>query len=159
VTVAVLVSNRPEWVEHGLESARRVADKVVFRFHDSGEFVDVLNDALVEASRYEPVCLKVDDHDEYPDDHKDILRYWEPGITVWGEARRFNCVGHELPARSTLCSSAFPTTLTLEADKTGMVWKSVVGQTRVIDVQTEVRKRVCVLEWGWNEPPRKICPH
>lgn len=159
MTVAVLVSNRPEWVDHGLESAHRVADKVVFRFHESGTFADVFNDALAEASQYADVCLKVDDHDVYPDDHASILEFWVPGVTVWGKARRFTCEGRELKPRATMCSSAIPTNLTLEADESGRLWKSLLRTTRPVKTWTGVEKRLCRGEWGWDAPLGEVCPH
>lgn len=157
--VAVLVSNRPDWVDHGLESADRIADQTVFRFHDTGAFVDVFNDALAEAATLAPVCLKVDDHDVYPDDHATILKYWTPEHTVWGKARRFTCDGRELKPRATMCSSALPTSLTLQASPSGRLWRSLYNQTVFTKTVTGVRKRVCSADWNWDAPIGKVCAH
>jgi len=159
MTVAVLVSNRPEWVEHGLESAHRISDHVVYRFHSSGEFVDVFNEALREAATFSDVCLKVDDHDVYPDHHSNILDRWEPGVTVWGKARRVTCQGEELKPRATMCSSAIPTNIRLEADNTGRISRSLLDQTPLIKVVTQVVKRLCRADWGWDIPLGEVCPH
>ena len=159
MTVAVLVTNRPEWINHGMESAHRVADDVVYRFHDTGTFAEVVNDALAEAATFAPVCLKVDDHDIYPDDHADILNQWKPGHTVWGRARRYLCDGTELKRRSSMCSSAIPTDLTLYGDETGMLWRSLWDQTILIPVITGVEKRICSADWGWNSETKYRCPH
>jgi hypothetical protein len=154
-----MVSRRPDWFDHGMASARRVADVVVSRFHDSGSFADVLNDALTEARTLAPVALKVDDHDTYPDDHAAILDAWEPGVTLWGIASWVDCAGTEVGRRRSLCASAIPTDLTVTADHTGAVTASVMFTTRAVEVETGVAKRVCSEDWSWQRRPQTICPH
>lgn len=160
--VALLVTRRPEWVAHGLESAGRVADTVVYRFHGSGAFSDVINEALREARELSPVVMKVDDHDCYPDDHADMLELWKPGWTVWGNPLRVNCDGTAMPRTQTmsLCASAFPTDITVSPDRRGQLWRSVYEQTTPRYIESGMVKRMCMGDWSWGQPPRQLaCDH
>jgi hypothetical protein len=158
--VAIVVTRRPDWVDHALASARRIAGVVVFRFHEAGPFADVLNDALAEARTWAPVCLKVDDHDTYPDDHAQILERWQPGTVLYGRADFQTCDGRVIDRRPTLCASALPTDLVLTADRHGAVTSSALAQRRPVTVETGVTKRICSTDWSWGvRSPVYRCGH
>ena len=88
-----------------------------------------VNEALSLASN--PVVLKVDDHDSYPDDHADILKDWEPGVLLYGSADFEGCDGQLLWARGR--PSAPPPSLRrsgFTGTRWGMITASVVGAMR-----------------------------
>lgn len=150
--VAILVTRRPEWVTHGLATASRLADITVYRFHESGRFSDVFNDALQEARNHAPMAMKIDDHDTYPETY-DLIDRWKPGACVWGEVEVRGCDGSFQGRGTSMCATVFGTDLELMPDKWGMLTASLRAQTSPIVVKSGVVKTVCPGEWSWGARP------
>lgn len=148
---ALAVSRRP-WLEtsHKAQIARIGAFPLYVQ-HSTGTFASAVNEALSLAEN--PVVLKVDDHDSYPDDHASILDDWEPGVLLFGIAEFVGCDGQVLGRWPSLCASAFPSDIRVGPNRWGQITESVVNQCQVREVKTGVRKMVCPGDWSWGRRP------
>ena len=136
---------------HQKAQARRLGAVPLFVEHTSGTFADAVNQVLSLAEN--PVVLKVDDHDSYPDDHARILEDWEPGVLLHGRADFVGCDGRHLGRWPSLCASAFPSDIRVVGNQWGQITESVLAQCEVREVETGVVKLVCPGDWSWGAKP------
>lgn len=155
---ALAVSRRPYLEASHKAQIARIGAVPLYVQHSSGTFADAVNQALSLAGN--PVVLKVDDHDSYPDDHADILKDWEPGVLLYGVAEWRGCDGSFLGRKSSLCASAIPSEIRVYGSQ---ITQSVLAQCRVREVETGVVKMVCPGDWSWGSLPGRFrsvrCSH
>jgi hypothetical protein len=179
--IAHVISRREERVVQAVETAVNLgAEKVVVGLHSidpdwfpppeaevvrGSDYVGLTNDVLALSAEYGECTLRVDDDDEYPEDHGRIVQWWRPGATVWGLVEVVTCSGEfVMRDHPDMSAGVLPTGIVLEADKTGRLAQSLRQQTEEIVVPTKVRKIMCPGDWSWSAPfPRQrsilTCEH
>lgn len=154
------VSRRPYLKRTHMESAARFGE-VVYQEHVTGTYAENVRAAMARAS--DPFVIKVDDHDTYPDNYGELVEYWEPGVSVWGEVTEVGCDGTSIGRRYSMCATVFASDLVLEPDHLGMLSGSLFNQTRMVFVPSGVVKRFCPFEWSWGSMPGThrsiVCNH
>lgn len=114
--------------------------------------------ALTEAHRIGP-SIKVDDDDEYADDHDRIMGWWTPGVVVLNVCRVYTCGGRYLGKAPFLSGAVIPPGIEFQTDEHGRIRDSVLGQARVRQADVGTRKVYCSSMWLWNDPPPHRCGH